>query len=268
MKFNIARKCALEKKRIELINKEGVEYVEIQLLSPDDDLSLIDLFKAKISSIHLPLPPYCDLSLIADYIEKKDKNYDFVMRVIEKCRQYNCGMVVHANVPLETLYQEKKCDRLIEFIKDSEITWHIENVTQDDIPNGDSCIKAPLHICNYFNKCIKKEVCFPLLDICHFLMIQDDFNRTLSLNLHETLRLYNSKKYYIHLNDRIGCGVSSCGGVHGSNFHYDIPLLEKILKTVKFYNPMLILEVYESDYYVAANAKELHNKILEIEKRF
>lgn len=269
MKYKIARKCALDKKRIELLNssEKEVENIEIQLLSTEDDLSLIDLINANISSIHLPLPPFCNLTFISDSLKAKDSNYDFILRVIEKCKQHNCGMVVHANLPLESLYQTEGCEMLISFIKDSGIIWHIENVALDEISNGNACIKAPVQICDYFNKRIKKEICFPLLDTCHFLMIQDDFDRTLSLNLHQVLQMYNSNNYCIHLNSRIGCGDPAYGGIHGSNFHYDTPLLIKILKTVKQYNPMLILEVYETDYYTSANVKELHSKIINLQDK-
>lgn len=266
MNFNVAHKCTLEEKRIQIKNEEKVEMIEIQLLSTKEDLSQANKFNSKITSIHLPLPPFCDLTNIIKCLYAKNDDYEFINKVIDKCRELKCGLVAHADVPLETLYQNEGFNMLIDYIDKSGIIWHIENVTHFEIKNGNACIKAPLQICDYINKRLKREVCFPLLDICHFLMTQDDFDSSLSFNLRSVLQMYNTKKYYMHLNSRIGCGDPADGGVHGSNFHYDTPLLEKILKSVKQYNPMLILEVYESDYYAAPNAKELHSKILQIQE--
>lgn len=68
----------------------------------------------------------------------------------------------------------------------------------------------------------------------------------------------------IHLCSAIGCGKDELGGVHGSNFKENVPLLEKIIETTLPYNPYYILEVDEIDYTNKPNALWLNNKINEI----
>ena len=50
-------------------------------------------------------------------------------------------------------------------------------------------------------------------------------------------------------------------GIHGSNFKEDLELLEEIVKEICQYDPYLILEVNEDDYYNRPNAVWLNNKI-------
>ena len=82
IKRNVTSDPEVIEKRIELLNsnEKEVENIEIRLLSTEDDLSLIDLINANISSIHLPLPPFCNLTFISDSLKAKDSNYDFILR--------------------------------------------------------------------------------------------------------------------------------------------------------------------------------------------
>lgn len=264
MIFRTAEKCTLDKNRIADKNKEKVENIEIQLLGINDDLSLINTINANITSIHLPLPPFCNLTNIMDAISKKDENYSFINKVIEQCKKLNCGIVAHANITLERLYNIDREGILIDFIGKSGIIWHIENVT-DEIPNENACIKAPVQVCDYINKRLNKDVCFPLLDVCHFLMIQDNFDGLLTFNLKSVLSLYKSDNYFIHLNYRIGTGDPATGGIHGATYETDLPLLEKILREIKYWNPTLVLEVYEKDYSKCSNVKIMEQRIKEIQ---
>lgn len=257
--MNIAYKCALVPEQIESKNKLELQNIEVQLL-PGDDLSLIEKIQGKIVSIHLPLPPFCNLTSIIEAIKNNGEDLKLIKESIEWCKKLNCGLIVHANITLEKLYNMDKEEVLINFINESGIVWHIENVT-DEISNENDCIKAPVQICDYINKKLKKQICFPLLDICHFLMIQENFCSSLKYNLKQAIEMYKSDNYYIHLSDKLGSGDPHTGGVHGFNFKYNEPLLTNILKTCERYNPTLVLEVYENDYGNPLNAMDLHERI-------
>ena len=264
MKFKTAEKCSLFSGHIEDKNRRKVESVEIQLLG-NDNLDLMDKLNSKIVSIHLPLPPFCNISNILEAVRSKNSDYEYLLKIIEKCKKYNCGMVIHADITLERYYGMDKEGILIEFFRKNDVVIHIEN-TVEEIGNGTDSVVAPIQICNYINQKIGKKLCFPLLDICHFQMIQNDFERSLKYNLKETLKMYNSDKYYLHFCSSVGCGDDRFGGIHCSNFRYDLPLLEKILKVLKYYDPMLVLEVREKDYSNPVNAIELEGFIKDAEK--
>lgn len=83
-----AYKCALKddqiEKMLELI-KDDDNLVEIQLLSVYDDLSLIDNFEGRVSTIHLPLEKEnrtCNLSTIIKALDKEDEKFDFFTQKI------------------------------------------------------------------------------------------------------------------------------------------------------------------------------------------
>lgn len=264
MKFRTAEKCSLFPENVMDKNRRNVGNVEVQLLG-DDNLDLMDKLNSKIVSIHLPLPPFCNISNILEAVRNKNSDYDYLLKIIEKCKKYSCGMVIHADITLERYYRMDKEGILIEFFRKNNVVIHIEN-TVEEIGNGTDSVVAPIQICNYINQKIGKKLCFPLLDICHFQMVQNDFERSLKYNLKETLKMYNSDKYYLHLCNSVGCGDDKFGGMHGSNFKYDLPLLEKILNVLKYYHPMLVLEVREKDYSDPINVIELEGFIKNVEK--
>lgn len=265
MKYRTAEKCSLFKGNIKNKNERKVERIEIQLLSLEDDLSMMDELTGKIVSIHLPLPPFCNIGNILEILKNKEsEKIEYLKKVIEKARKYDCGIVIHADTTLERYYQKDKEGLLIEFLKDSGVVWHIENVT-DEIRNENDCITAPVQISNYINSKVKKNICFPLLDICHFQMIQSNFDTLLKFNLKTVLKMYESEKYYIHFTDKVGCGDDNFGGKHGFNFKYNIPLMHKILNEIKNTNPMLVLEIKEADYTNPLNVIELEGFIKEYE---
>lgn len=72
-------KCALVKEQIDgMLNliKDNNNFVEIQLLGLDDDLSLLKCFEGKICSIHLPVRDrYCNLSKIMEACETKNQYF-------------------------------------------------------------------------------------------------------------------------------------------------------------------------------------------------
>lgn len=263
--FHTAEKCSLLSSVIKVKNMYKVDRIEIQLLSINDDLDLIDTINAKIVSIHLPLPPFCDITNIIRIIKEQGKEYDFLVRVAKKCKENNCGMVIHADTTLEKLYRSANIKYFIDFIEKYDLTVHIENTTIE-IKNGNESVRAPIQISNYINSEIGKTLCYPLLDTCHYMMVRDAFDSSLTLSLKQVITMYNSDKYYVHLCDKVGCGEDKRGGKHGFNFRYDEPLLKDILKTIDKYNPELILEIREDDYINSPNVKELEERIDRIYK--
>lgn len=262
--MNKVFKCALIKEQVEGALRLANDYnnlIEIQLLSVKDDLSLLANFNDKISSIHLPIKDnLCDLTVVMSSCATKDNYFNFLNEIIKKCP--DTGLVIHADDYAEHLYNLKSSNPFLKWVSENNVKVFLENTgITPDLKKG---ILAPKYISVRFNEIIKKDLFHPLLDICHFQIARDKFDTNLKFSLFETLTLYNHNEMRIHLCSAIGCGKDELGGIHGSNFKENIPLLEKIIETTLPYNPYYILEVNEIDYTNKPNALWLNNKINEI----
>lgn len=257
-------KCALIKDQMEgTLNILKDNTIEVQLLG-DDDLSLLADIKDKISSIHLPIENgQCDLSYILNSFETKNDFINTLNEIISICP--GIGLVVHADLYAENVYKLEKDNPFLKWVSDNKVKIYLENVSS--VKNLKKGLIAPAFISKIFNEIIGKSLFEPLLDVCHFEIARNKFSSNIRYNLLDTLILYEHQNMRIHLCSAVGCGDNSQGGIHGSNFKEDIPLLEKILKEVKPYNPYLVLEVGETDYINKPNAVWLNNKIDEIEQK-
>lgn len=259
-------KCTLIKDQMEgTLNILKDNTIEVQLLG-DDDLSLLADIKDKISSIHLPIEnEQCNLSYVLNSFETKSEFIGTLNKIISYCP--GIGLVVHANLYAENVYKLEKDNPFLKWVSDNNVKIYLENIsTVENLKKG---LIAPAFISKNFNEIIGKSLFEPLLDICHFEIARNKFSSNIRYNLLDALILYEHQNMRIHLCSAIGCDDSTFGGVHGSSFKEDLPLLEKILKEVKPYNPYLVLEVRETDYINKPNAVWLNNKIEEFEqKRF
>lgn len=80
--MNIAYKCALIPEQIESRNELKMQNIEVQLLA-GADLSLIEKIQGKVVSIHLPLPPFCDLTSIIEAIKNNGDDLRLIKESIE-----------------------------------------------------------------------------------------------------------------------------------------------------------------------------------------
>ena len=86
------------------------------------------------------------------------------------------------------------------------------------------------------------------------------------LSFSQAIDKFKSSHFIIHLNDCIGSGEKETGGIHGTNFHNNLYLLNNILwKLFNLENcgfeAKLVLEVDEKDYVRCDNAVELAHNI-------
>ena len=263
-----AYKCALLGEQIEAVLKlleDSENEVEIQLLSIEDDLSLIDCFQGRVSSIHLPIEKEdrtCNLTTVIKACKEQNGKYYFLNKVAAYATRENAGIVIHANVPVENFCKMQGYKEFIEWVKQYNVKIFLENTME--ITDARKSILTPVLAKDRINSELKEKLCFPLLDICHFQVSYNQYNSNLRRNLSEVLSLYAYDLMRIHLCSVIGNGNDRKGGVHGSNFKENLELLEEILKDVYKWNPILILEENESDMINKPNAVWLNNKIDEI----
>lgn len=257
-------KCALINEQIEgMLNliKDNDNLVEIHLLGLDDDLSLLRKFEGKICSIHLPVQGrYCDLSKIMETCETKNEYFDFLNSLIRIVPEIE--LVAHANICLEYLLNLDKYTTFLKWVDNNNVHFLLENTTS--INDGKRSIVEPIQISSRFNKILKKDLFSPLLDICHYQIARTRIDSILKYNLTDVFSMYAKEGMKIHLCSAIGSGHEVTGGVHGSNFKEDVELLKGIINEIYKYDPYLILEVIEDDYYNRPNAVWLNNKIDEI----
>ena len=262
-----AYKCALIPEQIERMLQllsDNEKLVEIQLLSINDDLSLINKFNGKVSTIHLPIEKEdrtCNISAIIKTCKDKGSKYDFLCKVAEYAERENCGIVAHADITAEEL-SKINFNSFIDWLDEYKIRLYIENTPE--ILNARKSVLSPLYLTYSFNSRIKGTKVRPLLDICHFQISYNQYNSNLKHNLSEVVDLYSCEDMILHFNTAIGNGNTEKGGLHGGNFSENPELLEELLKDLKRFEPTLVLEVYDTDMINKPNEVALNNKIDEI----
>ena len=265
-----AYKCALVadqmEKMLQMI-EDNDNLVEIQLLSVNDDLSLIDCFRDRICTIHLPMEledRTCNLSTVIKACgEKKDK-YVFLCKVAAYAIGEDCGIVIHTDIPIEEMCKAPEYKSFIEWIKSYGIKLYLENTFE--IKDSRKSLLVPVMTSYKINKDLENKLARPLLDICHFQISYNQYDSNLKQNLRTLINNYSSDKTIIHFATAIGNGDSHNGGTHGSNFSENPDLLIALLKDLKKRNPILVLETEETDMVNKPNAKALNDKIDEIMK--
>ncbi len=248
-------KCALEKEQIEFKNSlDFIDGYEIHLHGDErDDFDLVSQLKKEVYSIHYPLKR-CDIMDIA-----KDYKSEYAQKVFKMCKELDVGLVVHAESKYYEIMASKDVDAFCDFIKDNGITLHIENCYRDI-----GAIEA-IQIRRYIRARVGLEKVFSLLDTCHLMMSEMSFKYE-ELSFSEAIDKYKSHNFIIHLNDCIGSGEKETGGIHGTNFHYNMYLLNNILWRLYClekdnYFAKLILECDEDDFVRCPNAIELAHNI-------
>lgn len=248
-------KLALEKEQIEYKNSlDFIDGFEIHLHGDErDDFSLIDTIRKPIYSVHYPLNR-CDVMEIAEEFES-----EYAQKVFDLCKKLNVGLVLHAESKYYEIMGSKKVDAFCDHIKERDITLHIENCYRDI-----GAIEA-IQIRRYIRARVGVDKVWPLLDTCHLMMSEMSFKYD-ELSFSEAIDKYNSVNFIIHLNDCIGSGEKETGGIHGTNFHYNMYLLNNILWkifNIEKTDPeiKLILECDENDFVKCPNAIELAHNI-------
>ena len=261
-----AYKCALIKEQIEGTKKlieHNDNLVEIQLLSIKDDLSLINEFSGRVSSIHLPIEKEdrtCNLSTVLKAMEIKNKKFDFLYKIASYAVCENAGLVIHANVQLKDVLKSKGYEEFIYFLNKTKVKIYLENTF--DIKNAKDSLLTPVIVSSELCKATKSDDIHPLLDVCHYQISLNQFDSNLKINMDEILEIYGYDDMRMHLCSALGDG--GIDGVHGSNFKENIELLKRIIHKTKEYDPVWILETAENDYCNKPNAVWLNNKINEI----
>jgi len=250
-----ALKCDLT---IEQINyKNSLEFIdgyELHLHGDDrDNFDNIKYMKKPIYTIHYPLDR-CDILEIA-----KEFKSDYAQKVFALCKKENVGLVVHAESKYYEIMASKDVDAFCDFVKDNDITLHIENCYRDI-----GAIES-IQIRRYIRARIGIDKVYSLLDTCHLMMSEMSFKYE-ELSFSEAIDKFKSSNYVIHLNDCIGSGEEETGGIHGTNFHNNLYLLNNILWRLynlekDGYQAKLVLEVMEQDFVHANNAIELAHNI-------
>ena len=263
-----AYKCALKddqiEKMLELI-KDNNNLIEIQLLSIYDDLSLLDNFKGRVSTIHLPLEKEnrtCNLSTIIKAFDEENEKFDFFAKVTKYAVKENCGIVIHTDIDGRDLQKLHGYHKLVSWIKSTGVKLCLENTYE--IKDAKKSLFSPLYVKNALNRDLLENTVYPLLDVCHYQVSYNQFDSNLKRNLSEIIDLYDSENLVIHLATAIGNGDDKNGGVHGSNFKENTELLLEILNKVKDLDPILVLETNETDMINKPNAVWLNNKINEL----
>lgn len=255
--MKIVYKSGLSMNQIIFRNENIAEDIEIHMVSNEPNLNNVKLFKNKINTIHLPTEQ-CKLSYV---LEELSKGNELLLETFKICNELCAAVIIHCDMTLKNFLENENKDNFIKFIGNSRFKWRIENLTTEEGLTPKESIVSPAEICQYINKTLRQEICFPLLDICHYLIVREHFDTDLDLNLKDTIELYNSSDLYIHLNDKLGTGYNYNGGIHGFNFKYNSALLRSILFDKNIRNATLCLEVYEKDFTNCLNAIELENKI-------
>ena len=248
-------KCALDIEQIKYKNSlDFIDGYELHLYGDErDDFSLLSQMTKPVYSIHYPLER-CDIIEIAQEFET-----EYAQKVFALCKRLNVGLVLHAESKYYEVMANKDVDKFCDFIKENNITVYIENCYRNI-----GAIEA-IQIRRYIRARIGLEKVFSLLDTCHLMMSEMSFKYD-ELSFAEAIEKYKSQNFIIHLNDCIGSGEKETGGIHGTNFHNNLYLLNNILW--KLYNlerdgyyAKLVLECDESDYVKCENAVELAHNI-------
>lgn len=250
-----ALKCALEKEQIEYKNTlDFIDGYEIHLYGDErDDFDLIDMMEKEIYTVHYPLNR-CDVMEAAREFES-----EYAQKVFALCRKLNVGLVLHAESKYYEIMASKDVDRFCDFVKENGLTLHIENCYRDI-----GAIEA-IQIRRYIRARVGLEKVFSLLDTCHLMMSEMSFKYD-ELSFSEAIDKYKSHNFVMHLNDCIGSGEKETGGIHGTNFHYNMYLLNNILWRLfclerEDYYAKLVLECDEEDFIHNPNAVELAHNI-------
>lgn len=250
-----ALKCALELEQIQYKNTlDFIDGYEIHLYGDErDDFSLVSAMTKNIFSVHYPLKR-CDILDIA-----KEFRSEYAQKVFKLCKQLNVGLVVHAESKYYEVMASKDVDAFCDFIKENNITLHVENCYRDI-----GAIEA-IQIRRYIRARVGLEKVYSLLDTCHLMMSEMSFKYD-ELSFSEAIDKYKSKNFIIHLNDCIGSGEKETGGIHGTNFSHNLYLLNNVLWRLynlehEGYYAKLVLECDEQDFIHCPNAVELANNI-------
>ena len=253
-----ALKCALD---IEQINyKNSLDFIdgyEIHLHGDErDNFELVSSLEKEVFTIHPPLARSDVLEIAEDF------ETEYYQKVFKLCKDLNAGLVIHAESKYYEIMASKKVDRFCDFIKDNDITLHIENCYRDV-----GAIEA-IEIRRYIRARIGLDKVYSLLDTCHLMMSEMSFKYE-ELSFAEAINRYKSKNFVIHLNDCIGSGEKETGGIHGTNFKYNRYLLNNILWRLyclekEDYFAKLVLECDEEDFIHNPNAVDLAHRIDEL----
>ena len=255
MQMRKAFKLALNKEQIAYKNTLSfIDGFEIHLQGDErDNFALIPSISKPIYSIHYPLKR-CDVMDVAHEFRS-----EYAQKVFALCKKLNVGLVIHAESKYYEIMASKEVDAFCDFIKENNIILHIENCYRDI-----GAIEA-LQIKKYIRARIGLEKVYSLLDTCHLMMSEMSFKYD-ELSFSEAINKYKSSNYIIHLNDCIGSGEEETGGIHGTNFHNNLYLLNNILWRLfnlekEGYQAKLVLECNETDYIHCPNAEELAHNI-------
>ncbi|MBQ0036030.1 MAG: TIM barrel protein [Firmicutes bacterium] len=248
-------KCALDIDQIKYKNSlDFIDGYELHLYGDErDDFSLLQQMTKPVYTIHYPLDS-CDIIEIA-----KEFKTPYAQSVFELCKRLNVGLVLHAESKYYEVMASKDVDAFCDYIKENNITVYIENCYRNI-----GAIEA-IQIRRYIRARIGLEKVFSLLDTCHLMMSEMSFKYD-ELSFAEAIEKFKSSNFVIHLNDCIGSGEKETGGIHGTNFHNNLYLLNNVLWKLYTlekdgYYAKLVLECDEQDYVHCPNAVELAHNI-------
>lgn len=260
--LNKILKVSLLKDQVE--NKTKIEIFdgyEIHLLGNGrDDFSLLEELKEKpIKTFHYPVTQ-CRLGKF-----KIGENKEYMLQILDACEKYCSGLILHCGDGWDEV--DPRDNELVLTKNNKDLFWLIGEMRARNIPlfienaSSVSC-KDVLNIINHLMITHDYFRIYPLLDICHYQIAAGRLH-SVEYNLAETLKLFESENMKIHFCDSVGCGKYVFGGIHGSNFKYNQPLMKEILGYLKkFENDIdLILEVDEDNYNIPKNAMWLAAKI-------
>lgn len=248
-----ALKLALEKEQIEYkCSLKNIDGFEIHLHGDTrDNFDLVDQITKPIFTVHYPLDN-CD-------IPEASKEYDseYMAKVIALCQKTNAGLVLHAET--DNVINNPDVLKFCNVIKESGICLHIENCYRNV-----GAIQA-LEFMHYLRQFIGENKVYPLLDSCHLIMSEMSFKYE-EFSFSSAIDRYKSSNFKIHLNDCLGSGERETGGIHGTNFHHNLYLLNNILWKLhclekEGYKVVLVLEIEEKDYVHVPDALELADNI-------
>lgn len=250
-----ALKCALQEDQISYKNSLNfIDGYEIHLYGDErDNFDLVNSMNKEIFSVHYPLDR-CDVMEIA-----REYKSPYAQKVFALCKKLNVGLVLHAESKYYEIMASKDVDAFCDFIKDNNITLHIENCYRDI-----GAIES-IQIRRYIRARIGLDKVYSLLDTCHLIMSEMSFKYE-ELSFFEAINRFKSDNYIIHLNDCIGSGEAETGGIHGTNFHNNLYLLNNILWRLfnlekEGYLAKLVLEINENDFVHVPMAIELAHNI-------
>jgi hypothetical protein len=251
-------------------NVKGNNKIEIQLLDLKDPLDRMRPLLNDIVTVHAPLYPsedmMCNISSVGKGLHERGDYHAYLYKVAKFLRRANCGLVIHSDISPEELENAYYYHDILDYIVQNQIWIHLENVTSREVPNQMNALMYPVLLSKKINTALGKTLAFPLLDICHYQMLRNDFNSNISLSLQDTIDLYRSGKFVIHFNNAEGSGDEKTGGIHGYNFSNDLRTLNQLLDYLRPINRTLILETGEVDLKKKERAVWLNNYIEKYEK--